>query len=101
MARSGAGFGPVASISTGSPVAVTPITDQPASLAQCSAAACTALCRIVVFSIRSELVHNGTSTASSSKAIICTTNAIESINARLRRAVNARGHFPAGQAALK
>ena len=25
--------------------------------------------------------------------VICTTNAIESINARLRRAVNARGHF--------
>ena len=28
------------------------------------------------------------------RAVICTTNAIESINARLRRAVNARGHFP-------
>lgn len=28
------------------------------------------------------------------RKIICTTNAIESINARLRRAVNARGHFP-------
>ena len=25
--------------------------------------------------------------------MICTTNAIESINARIRRAVNARGHF--------
>ena len=35
------------------------------------------------------------------RAIICTTNAIESINARLRRAVNARGHFPNEQAALK
>jgi putative transposase len=35
------------------------------------------------------------------RAIICTTNAIESINARLRRAVNARGHFPTEQAALK
>ena len=33
--------------------------------------------------------------------MICTTNAIESINARLRRAVNARGHFPTEQAALK
>src|SRR5208282_5695708 len=33
--------------------------------------------------------------------VICTTNAIESINARLRRAVNARGHFPTEQAALK
>ena len=27
------------------------------------------------------------------RTVICTTNAIESINARLRRAVNARGHF--------
>jgi transposase-like protein len=35
------------------------------------------------------------------RAVICTTNAIESINARLRRAVNARGHFPTEQAALK
>ena len=35
------------------------------------------------------------------RTIICTTNAIESINARLRRTVNARGHFPTEQAALK
>jgi putative transposase len=35
------------------------------------------------------------------RKIICSTNAIESINARLRRAVNARGHFPNEQAALK
>ena len=35
------------------------------------------------------------------RKIICTTNAIESINARLRRAVNARGHFPTEPAALK
>jgi transposase-like protein len=35
------------------------------------------------------------------RTIICTTNAIESINARLRRAVRARGHFPTEQAALK
>jgi putative transposase len=35
------------------------------------------------------------------RTIICPANAIESINARLRRAVNARGHFPAEQAALK
>ena len=37
------------------------------------------------------------------RTVICTTNAIaiESINARLRRAVNARGHFPTEQAALK
>jgi putative transposase len=35
------------------------------------------------------------------RTVICTTSAIESINARLRRAVNARDHFPAEQAALK
>ena len=35
------------------------------------------------------------------RTIIYTTNAIESINARIRRAVNARGHFPTEQAALK
>ncbi len=35
------------------------------------------------------------------RTIICTTNAIESVNARIRRAVNARGHFPNEQAALK
>lgn len=33
--------------------------------------------------------------------IICTTNAIESLNARFRRAVRARGHFSNEQAALK
>lgn len=35
------------------------------------------------------------------RKIICTTNAIESLNARYRRAVRARGHFPTEQAALK
>ncbi|MQA17413.1 MAG: IS256 family transposase, partial [Pseudonocardiaceae bacterium] len=35
------------------------------------------------------------------RSVICTTNAIESINARIRRAVNARGHFPTEAAALK
>jgi putative transposase len=35
------------------------------------------------------------------RTVICTTNAIESTNARIRRAVNARGHFPTEQAALK
>jgi putative transposase len=35
------------------------------------------------------------------RTVICTTNAIESLNARLRRAVRARGHFPTEQAALK
>lgn len=35
------------------------------------------------------------------RKIICSTNAIESINARYRRAIRARGHFPSDQAALK
>jgi transposase-like protein len=35
------------------------------------------------------------------RSIICTTNAIESLNSRYRRAVNARGHFPSEQSALK
>jgi transposase-like protein len=35
------------------------------------------------------------------RTIICTTNAVESLNARFRRAVKARGHFPTEQAALK
>ena len=35
------------------------------------------------------------------KRVICSTNAIESVNARYRRAVRARGHFPTEQAALK
>jgi putative transposase len=35
------------------------------------------------------------------RKIICSTNAIESINARYRRAVRARGHFPNEQAAMK
>lgn len=35
------------------------------------------------------------------RTIIYTTNAIESLNARFRRAVRARGHFPNEQAALK
>jgi putative transposase len=35
------------------------------------------------------------------RRVICTTNAIESLNARYRRAVRARGHFPSEQAALK
>jgi putative transposase len=35
------------------------------------------------------------------RRIVCTTNAIESMNARFRRAVNARGHFPNEQSALK
>jgi putative transposase len=35
------------------------------------------------------------------RKIVCTTNAIESVNARIRRAVKARGHFPNEAAALK
>ena len=35
------------------------------------------------------------------RQVICSTNAIESLNARYRRAVRARGHFPSEQAALK
>jgi putative transposase len=35
------------------------------------------------------------------RAIIYTTDSIESLNARFRRAVRARGHFPNEQAALK
>ena len=35
------------------------------------------------------------------RRVICTTNAIESLNARYRRAIRARGHFPTEQAALK
>jgi putative transposase len=35
------------------------------------------------------------------RRILYTTNAIESLNAKLRRAVRARGHFPTDEAALK
>lgn len=35
------------------------------------------------------------------RKVICSTNAIESLNARYRRAVKARGHFPTEQAALE
>jgi transposase-like protein len=35
------------------------------------------------------------------RKVICSANAIESLNARYRRAVKARGHFPTEQAALK
>lgn len=35
------------------------------------------------------------------RKVICSTNAIESLNARYRRAVRARGHFPTEQAAMK
>jgi transposase-like protein len=35
------------------------------------------------------------------RRVICSTNAIESLNARYRRAIKARGHFPNEQAAIK
>ena len=35
------------------------------------------------------------------RTVICSTNAIESLNARHRRAVRARGHSPTEQSALK
>src|SRR4051794_30086214 len=35
------------------------------------------------------------------RTVLCSTNAIESLNARYRRAVKARGHFPSEQSALK
>jgi transposase-like protein len=35
------------------------------------------------------------------RKIICSTNAIESLNAHYRRAVRARGHVPTEQAALE
>jgi putative transposase len=35
------------------------------------------------------------------RRMICSTNAIESLNARYRRAIRARGHFPTEQAAMK
>ena len=35
------------------------------------------------------------------RRVLCSTKAIESLNARYRRAVRARGHFPNEQSALK
>lgn len=35
------------------------------------------------------------------RKVICSTNAIEGVNARMRKAVRARGHFPSESAALK
>lgn len=35
------------------------------------------------------------------RRILYTTNAIEALNSKLRRAVRARGHFPSDEAALK
>jgi putative transposase len=32
------------------------------------------------------------------RRVLCSTNAIESLNARYRRAIKARGHFPSEQA---
>ena len=38
---------------------------------------------------------------SDSRRIVYTTNAIESLNAKIRRAVRTRGHFPSDEAASK
>ena len=35
------------------------------------------------------------------RTVLCSTNAIESLNARYRRAVTVRGHFPTEQSAMK
>jgi transposase-like protein len=35
------------------------------------------------------------------RRIICITNAIEALNAKLRRAVRTHGHFPGNEAAMK
>ena len=35
------------------------------------------------------------------RRVLCSTNAIEALNARYRRAIKARGHFPSEQAAFK
>ena len=35
------------------------------------------------------------------RRVVCTTNAVESLNARFRRAVRHRGHFPNQQAAMQ
>ncbi len=45
--------------------------------------------------------HASGTTRGPSRPFIPGTNAIESLNARYRRAIKARGHFPTEQAALK
>jgi putative transposase len=35
------------------------------------------------------------------RRLICTTNAIEALNSKIRRAVRTRGHFPSDEAAAK
>jgi putative transposase len=35
------------------------------------------------------------------RRLLCTTNAVEALNAKLRRAVRARDHFPTDEAAMK
>ena len=57
-------------------------------------------------SIRPHHLHNPADTPflefpAELRKIVYTTNAIESLNARFRRAVRHRGHFPNEQAALK
>jgi transposase-like protein len=41
-----------------------------------------------------EVVENVWPAATVQRRVLCSTNAIESLNARYRRAVKARGHFP-------
>jgi transposase-like protein len=43
----------------------------------------------------------GTYARTEIRTVVCSTNAIESVNARIRRAGRARGHFPNEAAALK
>jgi transposase-like protein len=45
--------------------------------------------------------HAGARTGLAPFRIACTTNAIEALNSKLRRAVRARGHFPSDEAATK
>lgn len=57
--------------------------------------------RGTVSGTQSEKPLSGDPAAFRIRRIICSTNAIESLNARYRRAVRARGHFPNDAAALK
>ncbi len=52
-------------------------------------------CRTASFPFR------GLVSARHAEQILYTTNAIEALNSKLRRAVRARGHFPNDEAALK
>ena len=47
------------------------------------------------------LLNHGGQSLLGQPRLIYTTNAIEALNSKLRRAVRARGHFPTDEAALK